>query len=205
MIIVEDILIADDIPDAAFACRVDLCRGACCTLPGGTGAPLEPDECEQLDAIVPLVRKSLSRKSRRLLDERGAWEELDPGLFVTTCVDERDCVFVVYEGKVAKCAIQKAWQEGRIDWPKPISCHLFPIRVGRFAGGQVLNYEQIQACEPGRAYGQHTDTLLVDFLAEPLRRKYGEDWVRSFQSACSSRRIPAGREERAPGTTREGR
>lgn len=189
MIIVEDILISDDVPDATFACRVDLCRGACCTLPGGTGAPLEPEECARIDAVVPLVRKSLSRASRRVLDERGAWEEIEPGLFVTACVAERDCVFVTYEGKVAKCAIQKAWFEGRIDWPKPISCHLFPIRAGRFGGSEVLNYEKISECEPGREFGKRTGTLLVDFLEEPLTRKYGEEWVRSFQSACSARRM----------------
>lgn len=199
MIIVDDILVSDDIPEATFACRLDLCRGACCTLPGGTGAPLEPDECAQIDAVVPVVRRFLSRASRRVLDTQGAWEALEPGLFVTRCVAGRDCVFVTYEGPVAQCAIQKAWRAGDIDWPKPISCHLFPIRVGRYRGSEVLNYEQIPVCGPGRDYGARTDTWLADFVSEPLRRKYGEEWLRAFHEACAARRMG---QERAKGTPR---
>ena len=145
MIDVDNILVSEDIVDARFACNLSACLGACC-VHGDSGAPLEDDECEWLDSIVPEVSRYLSRKSKKVLKQHGPWERSRAGNFVTTCVDDAECVFVTYERGVAKCSIQKAHQAGRVDRPKPISCHLFPIRVSRKKGRDVLQYERIDLC-----------------------------------------------------------
>src|SRR5690606_27849501 len=109
--------------------------------------------------------------------------------YVTTCVDGAECVFVTYDGPVAKCAIQKAFWEGRVDFEKPISCHLYPIRIQRYGEVEVVNYERIELCDPGRAHGSCSGTQLADFLRAPLVRKYGEAWYEAFRAACAERRV----------------
>ncbi|HEX7070550.1 MAG TPA: DUF3109 family protein, partial [Rhodothermales bacterium] len=99
-----------------------------------------------------------------------------------------ECVFVTYQGPVATCAIQRAHREGRIDFPKPISCHLYPIRIERFGDFEAINYEEIPLCDSGRAYGCRQDVQLVDFLREPLTRKYGAAWYEALRQACQERR-----------------
>jgi len=138
--------------------------------------------------VLPRVRKYLSPEALRTIDEKGVWEEIEPEHYVTTCVDNAECVFVMYEGPVAKCAIQKAYQEGRVDFPKPISCHLYPIRVQRYGDIEVLNYEQIALCDPGRKYGAQCGVDLADYLREPLIRKYGEAWYEQFQEIRRARK-----------------
>jgi hypothetical protein len=187
MFAVDDILISNDLLDAEFSCNLGACLGGCC-VQGEAGAPLEADERAQLEAVLPRVRKYLSPEALRTIDEKGVWEEIEPEHYVTTCVDNAECVFVMYEGPVAKCAIQKAYQEGRVDFPKPISCHLYPIRVQRYGDIEVLNYEQIALCDPGRKYGARCGVDLADYLREPLIRKYGEAWYEQFQEIRRARK-----------------
>lgn len=196
MIPVDDVLVCDDVVDVAFACILEKCKGACCTLPGGTGAPLAPDERARLEAVYPRVRKYLPKTSVRVIEEFGTWEEIGPGLYTTRCVGRRECVFVTFEGDVAKCAIQKAYQKGEVDWPKPISCHLFPLRAATHGDQEVLNYVEIAECHSARRNGLRRDVPLFEFLKAPLVRKYGENWYAMFHTACQERRISPDRNER---------
>ncbi len=187
MFVVDDILISDALLDAPFTCNLGACLGGCC-VQGEAGAPLEPEERERLEAALPRVRKYLRPEALAVIEERGVWEEDEPGKFATPCIDGAECVFVRYEGPVAKCALQKAYHEGRIDFPKPISCHLYPIRIEQLGGFEALNYEQIDLCAPGRALGQRNGLQLVDFLQEPLERKYGPEWFATFRATWQARR-----------------
>lgn len=187
MFVVDDILISDDLLDAPFACNLGACLGACC-VHGTSGAPLEPEECAVLEALLPRVRKHLTPEALAVIERKGVWEEIGPNEYATTCVGRGACVFVTYEGPVAKCALQKAHQAGRIDFPKPISCHLFPVRVEDYGDLEVLNYEQVPLCDSARVHGRRRRVYLTDFLHEPLRRKYGEAWVQKFREACEERR-----------------
>lgn len=187
MFAIDHILISNDLLDAEFSCNLGACHGGCC-VQGEAGAPLEADERAQLEEVLPRVRKYLSPEALRIIDEKGVWEEIEPGHYVTTCVNNAECVFVTYEGTVAKCAIQRAYQEGRVDFPKPISCHLYPIRVQRYGEVEVLNYEQIELCAPGRKFGARCGVDLADYLREPLIRKYGETWYERFQEIRRARR-----------------
>ncbi|QXD16871.1 DUF3109 family protein [Rhodocaloribacter litoris] len=187
MFAVDHILISDDLLDAPFSCLLGACRGGCC-VHGESGAPLEPGERALLEAALPRVRKYLTPEALAVIERDGVWEEVEPGAYATTCVDGAACVFVTYDGPVAKCALQKAYLAGRIDFPKPISCHLFPVRVQTYGDIEVLNYEQVPLCEAARKHGRRHNVQLVDFLREPLVRKYGMDWYEKFRLAWTQRR-----------------
>ncbi len=191
MFVVDDKLVSDAVADAAFACNLGACHGACC-VQGDSGAPLEPEERAELERILPRVRKYLRPEALAVIDAQGVWEETDPGEYAIPCIDDAACVFVIYEGPVAKCAIQQAYADGRIDFPKPVSCHLYPIRVEHYGGHEVLNYEQIDICAPGRAFGRRRQIWLEDYLREPLIRKYGAAWYEAFRTACIERRAALG-------------
>ena len=187
MFVVDDILISDEVLTARFACNLAACHGGCC-VEGDSGAPLEPDERAHLEAVLPRVRKHLTPEALAVIEEDGVWEETAPGTYATTCVDGGACVFVTYDGPIAKCGIQKAYREGRVSFEKPISCHLYPIRISQYGGYEVLNYEQIPLCDPARDYGCKHHVRLEHFLREPLVRKYGADWYQRFVDTCAERR-----------------
>jgi Fe-S-cluster containining protein len=186
MFVVGDALISDTLLDAPFACNLGACLGACC-VHGESGAPLEPEERAVLEAVVPRVRKYLRREALAVIAERGVWEEAEPGAYATTCVDDAECVFVTYDGPVAKCAIHTAHLAGRVDYPKPISCHLFPLRVEPMGDFQVINYEQVSLCDSARRHGRRHRILLVDTLGEALTRTFGVVWYAAFQEAYEER------------------
>jgi hypothetical protein len=199
MFAVGPVLVSDAVLDAPFACHLGACRGACC-VHGDSGAPLEPDERAALERVLPLVEPDLRPEARETIRREGVWEEVAPGEYGTTCVAGRECVFVVYEGPadrpVAKCAIQRAYHEGRVDFEKPISCHLFPIRVERHGEGEgaveVLNYERSGLCDPAVRHGRRTGVQLADFLERPLTRRYGPRWYQQFRAVVAARREALG-------------
>ena len=173
MILLDHLLIQEQVLTASFSCDLKRCKGACCTMEGGAGAPLLEEEIEQLRQAVPAALPYLPERSRQWLSAN------DPvtgplGDRSVDCLDEADCVFVYRDGDVAKCAIEKAWYGGTSAFRKPLSCHLFPIRVANF-GGPYLHYEKIDECEPGRDLGRQDDTLLVESLREALVRAYGQE------------------------------
>jgi hypothetical protein len=195
MFAVGPVLVSDAVLDAPFACHLGACLGACC-VHGDSGAPLEPEERGVLERLLPVVEPALRPEARETIRRAGVWEEVGRGAYATTCVDGRECVFVVYEGPadrpVAKCAIQRAYHAGRVDFEKPISCHLFPLRVERHGEGEeaveVLNYERSALCTPAVDHGRRTGTRLADFLQRPLTRRYGPRWYGRFRAALDARR-----------------
>lgn len=184
---VGNVLIADDVAETRFACNLAACKGACC-VQGASGAPLEPEERAILEKHYPAVKKYLTPEAIATVEREGVWEDAGRGHFVTTCVDDEECVFVTWEGPVAKCSLQKAFVKKEIDFPKPISCHLFPIRVSNHGAGDVLNYEEIGICKPALVNGNRQGIAVSDYLRDPLTRKYGADWYDAFREACDERR-----------------
>jgi hypothetical protein len=186
MFAVDEILVSDALLDAPFACQLGACHGACC-VQGAGGAPLEEDELEVLERALAVVEHELRPEARATIREEGVWTEEAPGQFATTCVDDAECVFVVYEGPVAKCAIQRAYHRGRLDFEKPISCHLFPVRIEQWADTTVLNYERIELCQPAIGHGRRLGVQLADFLRAPLIRRFGAAWFDQFRATCEER------------------
>ena len=193
MFAVDHVLVTDELLDAPFACHLGSCLGGCC-VQGDSGAPLEEDERQRLEEALPRVRKDLRPEALDVITRKGVWEETEPGRYATTCVEDAECVFVIYDGPVAKCALQKAHQEGRIDFPKPISCHLYPVRIETYDTCEVVNYEKIPMCDPARKHGCRTDVQLADFLCEPLTRRYGAEWYKAFRQTLQARRQALGRD-----------
>ncbi len=187
MIFIQDVVASDEIPQARFACDLGRCKGACCVV-GEGGAPIEEAEVPKLAAAFEIVRSHLRAEAVQVAETRGLVESDEMGgLMITTAPEGAECVFVVYDGDIAKCAIEQAYHRGETDWPKPISCHLFPIRVRTWFGEPVLNYVQIPECEPGRRRGEAENIKLRDFLAGPLTRRFGEQWYREFLAVCRLR------------------
>jgi hypothetical protein len=158
-----------------FACDLQACKGACCTTPGGRGAPLADEEVELVNAAIPAALPYLSERNRAVIAAQGAVEGTSDN-YATVCIDNRDCVFVYYEGEVAKCAIERAYFNNETSFRKPISCHLFPIRSAELLGGNYLHYERIPECEPALRRGKREKIPLYKFLKEPLVRAYGEEF-----------------------------
>jgi hypothetical protein len=178
-------VIEDDVGRAPFCCDLEQCKGACCYIAGGRGAPLEDDEVLEIQKAYPIVRHSLSESSIKTIETSGLVDGVQ-GDFATTCVDLRECVFVVFEEGVARCSFELAYEQGLLDWRKPISCHLFPIRIRTF-GQDFLRYEEIPECEPGRERGNKGNVSLREFLKEPLVRKYGQAWYDRFIAHCNGK------------------
>lgn len=187
MFAVDNILISDDLVGASFCCNLSACRGACC-VHGDSGAPLDPDERRDLEEVLPLVRKYLRPAALDVIEKKGVWEESSPGHYAATCVGDAECVFVRYEGPMAMCTIQDAHLRGDTDFPKPISCHLYPVRIEDLGDGEALNYEQIELCSTAVRYGRRNGIRLAEFLEEPLTRRYGSKWYQDFLAACKERR-----------------
>jgi len=173
MISLDHLLLDAGVFEARFACDVARCKGACCTLPGGAGAPLQQGEVEEVQRAISAADPYLSERSREHLALHGAVERTPNG-WATSCIDDRDCVFVVYDGDVATCAIEKAWHAGTSSFRKPLSCHLFPIRIADF-GGPYVHYEQFSECAPGRERGEREGIRLLDAVQDALARAFGRE------------------------------
>jgi len=185
MFIIGEAVIDDAVGHASFCCDLGTCKGACCAIAGGRGAPLEDDEVLEIEKAYPIVKAYLSQNSLQTIESAGAYEGV-PGDFATTCIDDRECVFVFHEEGIARCSFERAYMDGKIDWRKPLSCHLFPIRIRKF-GQDFLRYEEIDECASGRTRGRTLEVKLSDFLREPLVRKYGEEWYEQFIASCRTK------------------
>jgi hypothetical protein len=174
MIIVGDIFVDDEVLKASFCCDLQACHGACCCLEGGRGAPLDDGEVGELRRAYQAVRPYLRPISIATIERDGLVEGF-PGNYATTCIEKKECAFVYFDEGIAKCAFERAFQEGKTTWRKPLSCHLFPVRVRSF-GREVVRYEQMPECRPAVALGESMNLKLYEFLKPSLIRKYGEDW-----------------------------
>ncbi|HAV22816.1 MAG TPA: DUF3109 domain-containing protein [Bacteroidetes bacterium] len=164
----------------SFACDLKACRGACCTIPGGRGAPLLDEEIEHIRSAVAVVAPLLSERHQNILKYEGPLEGA-PGDYHTRCVDNGPCVFVVERDGIAACSIELAHREGRLEWRKPLSCHLFPLRIDRGVVHRV-RYEYLSQCEPALAKGTQERIPMTSFLREAMVRAYGEPWVQALES-----------------------
>lgn len=176
MIEVKDTIISDEIFEECFVCDLCRCKGICC-VEGDSGAPITIEEVDKIKEILPEIWDDLLPKSKELITKQGiAYEDYD-GELVTSIVNGEECVFVYYdEDGICKCAIDNAFKEGRIDVPKPISCHLYPIRLKEYEKFTAVNYNRWKVCEPAVEQGNKLKVPLYKFLKEPLIRRFGEEW-----------------------------
>jgi hypothetical protein len=176
MIQIQQTLISDDIFEEEFICDLCRCKGQCC-VDGDSGAPITKEEYTEINEILPEIWDDLSPKAQELINEKGiAYTDYD-GELVTSIINGEECVFTFFdENGVCKCAIDNAYREGRISVQKPISCHLYPIRLKEYEEFTAVNYNRWSICEPAVDLGRKNSVPLYRFLKEPLIRKFGEDW-----------------------------
>ena len=164
--------------EVEFACDLSVCKGACCTMPGGRGAPLLKSEIPELERVFPIVKKYLPASALETIEDHGTWQiELD-GTYTVTTVGRKECIFVYWEDDIAFCGIQKAFRDGEIaGFEKPLSCHLFPIRIypENVDDTFFICYEEIDECEGGRVRGEKEHIPLLEFLGSPIARALGKE------------------------------
>lgn len=182
MIAIGHTLISEDIFDKQFVCDLNACKGECC-VSGDSGAPLDKRELKILDAIYPVVKQYMNAKGIEAVEKQGTYVLDDDGDYTTTLVSEgAECAFVFFDHKnIAKCAIEQAYLEGKTeefvrDWKKPISCHLYPIRIKEYKEYDAVNYHSWHICKPACECGAQLNVPVYLFLKEPLIRKYGQAW-----------------------------
>lgn len=186
MIVIQNVLVSEDLFEAEFACNLNACKGACC-VEGDGGAPLDEDELPILDSIRKKVNPFLSKEGKEALDIQGNWVEENwnrEKSWSTPLLNRKGaCAYVVYENGIALCGIEKAWKAGAVDFQKPISCHLYPIRIHILKDGtEALNYHRWNICSPACTQGHKLSLPVYQFLKGPIVRKYGEDFYAELDS-----------------------
>ncbi len=185
MIAIDKTLISEDLFDKKFVCDLNACKGACCVA-GDSGAPLDKDELKQLEAVVDAVKPYMTKKGIAAVKKHGAYVIDSDGDYTTTLVSEKaECAFVFFdENKIAKCAIEQAYYDGKISWKKPISCHLYPVRITKYKSYDAVNYSKWDVCEPACECGKKLDVPVYKFLKEPLIRKFGKEWFKQLEKSA---------------------
>jgi hypothetical protein len=191
MILIDNILLDENLVSTPFLCDLGKCKGACCTVKGGQGAPVLDGEVEDIQNAIKPASKYLSERSLSFLNKHGAIEG-EAGELSTVCIDDRDCVFVFYEGDVAKCAIEKAYFAGETSFRKPLSCHLFPIRIADFHG-PYLYYDEFEGCQPALPHGKKHNVHIPEAVKEALIRAFGEEWYETLDKVVQEQKKSDGK------------
>lgn len=183
---IDDKLISTEIFDRKFVCDLNACKGACC-VEGDNGAPLTHDEVDILEDILDDVKPFMRKEGIEAVDRQGVFYMDQWNQPATTLVNDKECAFVYFDEKgITKCSIEQAFIAGAISpsdpsWKKPISCHLYPIRVAKVGDGLALNYEEWKICEPACACGDQLNVPVYKFLKEPLIRAFGDEFFSDLE------------------------
>ena len=185
MLQIEDTIVSLDIIEEEFLCDLSVCKGICC-VEGDSGAPVEDDEIIELKNALPFIWDDLSPRAQEIIEKQGVVYLDEDNEYVTSIVDGRDCVFTCYDKRgCCICALEKAYREGKISFYKPISCHLYPIRVAKYKDFRALNYNRWQVCQAAVSLGRKNKLKVYQFLKDPLIRKFGENWYKQLENiAC---------------------
>lgn len=182
MMIIDDILVSDEVKDIYFACNLKACHGDCC-VEGDAGAPLEEEEISIIEDYLPEILPYMSEEGKQVVRLTGVFDYDMDAEYVTPLVNDRECAFVYFEKGVALCAIEKAWMEGKIKFQKPVSCHLYPIRLNKVGNKTAVNYNRWSICIPALKSGREAGVPLYQYLKVPLKRKFGNDWYEKLVKA----------------------
>lgn len=185
MLQIDDTIISFDIFEKRFVCDLHACKGMCC-VEGDSGAPLNYNEIEKLSEILPVIWNDLSDEAKEVIKNQGIFYIDQEGEPVTSIVNGRECVFTYTDKEgIWKCAIEKAYNEGKTDFQKPVSCHLYPIRIQKFNDFAAVNYHKWDICNNACILGEKLKTPLYKFLKNPLIRRFGEDWYSQLEIAAT--------------------
>ena len=170
---VGNVLVSPDVFTQKFCCDLEVCHGACC-IEGDAGAPVTIEEIASIEENVDAVWNELSASAQSVIDQQGVAYIDREGDMVTSIVGRKDCVFTCYQEGCCLCVLERAYRKAEIDFCKPISCALYPIREKALGNG--LNYHRWKICQCGVEKGKELNLPLYQFLKEPLIRRFGQQW-----------------------------
>jgi len=179
-------LISSQIFERKFVCDLNACKGACC-IEGNSGAPLQLQEIDLLEDHFDKIEPFMREEGKNAVQEFGIFYMDDDNEPVTTLVNGAECAFVYFDDKgVTKCSIETAYHDGKIDFNKPQSCHLYPIRIKRLHDKKVLTFEEWEICAPACACGEQLDLPVYKFLQDPIKRVFGEKFFDELSFVASN-------------------
>lgn len=184
MLQIDNTIISLDLLEERFVCDLYACKGICC-VEGDAGAPLESDEIDKLKEVLPIVWDDLPKSSQKVIEKQDVYYIDDDNEPVTSIVKGKECVFAYKEKNgIWKCAIEKAYREGKTDFYKPISCHLYPVRLQKFQELTAVNVHKWSVCDCARTNGQKLNVPVYKFLKDSLIRQFGTEWYEQLEVAA---------------------
>ncbi len=179
---IDDKLISSDLLEESFVCDLNACKGACC-VEGDSGAPLLTEELENLEANFDSIKDFLREDGLKAIEKQGLYIKDEDDEWVTPLKDGQECAYTLFDEKgVAQCGIEGAWKAGKSNFQKPVSCHLYPVRVKRYEEITALNYEQWNICSPACSLGKELKVPVFRFVKDALVRRFGKDFYSSLES-----------------------
>jgi len=187
VLVIQEIIVNEDLLEESFACNLDACKGACCW-EGDWGAPLETEELQVLEQDYPAIAPFLDDRGRNTIEQEGpyTWYEQAKS-YGTPLKSSAACAYLVYDRQgIGQCGIELAWKAGATSFPKPVSCHLYPVRAQTdpHTGMETLRYDRWDICRAACEKGKKEDIPIFRFVRTALIRKYGEAWYEELEAAA---------------------
>lgn len=185
---IEKTIVSEDIIQNDFVCNLSACKGACC-IDGDAGAPLELEETKIMKEIYPKIKPFLRPEGIAAIEAQGTFITTENGEFETPLINGADCAYVFFDKHgTALCAFEEAYNQGETNWKKPVSCHLYPIRVKDYSEFSAVNYHRWDICDDACVLGKELQVPIYKFVKEALIRKFGEDWYSELEKVAKNYR-----------------
>ncbi|HSH66223.1 MAG TPA: DUF3109 family protein [Bacteroidia bacterium] len=182
MIAIDNTIVSEHLLEKKFVCDLNACKGECCVA-GDSGAPLDEEEIGILEDIWDDVKPYLPKDGVKAVEKQGVFVIDEDGDYTTPLVKGKHCAFTIFDSGIAKCGIEQAFYDGKVSWKKPVSCHLYPVRITKYKDYDAVNYHKWEVCKPACECGTKLNVPVYKFLREPLIRKYGKDWYKQLELA----------------------
>ena len=177
-------IVSEELIENDFVCNLSACKGACC-VDGEAGAPVEDEETEILVEIFEKVKPFLRPEGIAAIEEQGAFVKGEDGEWETPLVNKSECAYVTFSPEgIAKCGLEEAYNAGATTWKKPISCHLYPVRIKAYTQLTAVNYHKWQICDPACQLGEELKVPIYKFVKEALIRKFGAEWYSELEEVA---------------------
>lgn len=182
MVEIEDKIISDELFEKKFVCDLQKCKGGCC-VEGDSGAPLKSKEIKEIAKNLSIIKSEMSTKGLNAIKNNDFHNVDSDGDKVTKLVDGKECVFVVFDkNNIAKCSIESAFRKKKINFNKPISCHLYPVRVKKYDSFTAINVDSWHVCKPACECGTKLNVPVFKFLKDAIVRSWDLDFFHHLDS-----------------------
>ena len=176
-------IISEDILEKEFVCNLGACKGRCC-IDGEAGAPLEEEELKMLMDNFPKIKPFLREEGIAAIEEQGLFTTTE-GEYGTPLINGKECAFVIFDkNNIAKCGIEEAHNQNVTSWKKPISCHLYPVRIMNYSEFFAVNYHKWPICNDACTLGKELKIPVYKFVKDALIRKFGKDWYEELEKVA---------------------